>query len=355
MISPHLRFEGFDARSWTNFLSLFAPGVRDRVEGDAADTDVPELDLREARGEVVEGTLIIVRADDGRVLRAFHTTRGRVRDLAYDGPQDLERVARAYAARRAFELREGVLDELVETVAQRLERSDDYATQFLVLARVLRELTQAGKIHTWPRPVEDVPIPTSGMVRRALDIVLPDEHALVLALWENGEPWTAVALRRRDGAIDLAAGPDLLFRWAGPLGGDWRRDHRIVADAVARAVAPVHLGIFAEASQIRALLRDADPGAWARAVAVRDIIVHPTPPYVAVALGADAARAVARTTSRWLGGFDALKPLAPFASYVRGRVGEVGSITALLGFDPLRALARSLAERPVRDPQPPAK
>jgi len=349
VISPHLRFEGFDARSWTNLLSLFAPGLRDRINEEPADTDVPETDLGDAQAEPDAGTLVIIRADDGRVLKAFHTSRGRVRDLSYDGPQDLERVAKAYSARRALELREGVLDELSESMAQRLKRSDDYATQWLVVARIVRELTEAGKIHSWPRPVADVPVPTARMVRRALDVVLPDEHALVVVLWEGGTPWTAFALRRRDGVIDLAAGPDMILRWTGPLGGDWRRDHRIVASAVERAVAPVHVGLFAEARTVRELLRNPDPGAWARAVAVRDIIVHPTPPYIAVALGADAARAVARTTSRWLGGFDALKPLGPMATYLRGRVAEVGSVTAVLGFDPLRALANSLAQRPVRE------
>ncbi len=349
MISPHLRFEGFDARSWTNLLSLFAPGLRDRMNEEPAGTDVPETDVGEVKAEPTVGTLVILRADDGRVLKAFHTTRGRVRDLQYDGPQDLERVALAYHSRRAFELREGVLDELAEELAVRLERTDDYATQWLVVARIIRELTAAGKIHSWPRPVSDVPVPTAGMVRRAVDIILPDEHALVVVLWEHGSPWTAFALRRRDGVIDLAAGPDLLLRWTGPLGGDWRRDHRIIASAVTRAVAPVHVGLFAEASTVRELLRTPDPGAWIRAVAVRDIIIHPTPPYVAVALGADATRAVARTTARWLGGFDALKPLSPIGTYLRGRVSEVASVTALLGFDPLRALAHSLAQRPVRE------
>lgn len=353
MISRHLRFEGFDARSWTNLLSLFAPGLPDRMGEEASDTDVPETDVGEAKAEPDAGTLVILRADDGRVLKAFHTRRGRVRDLRYDGPQDLERVAKAYHSQRALELREGVLDELAEAMATRLERSDDYATQWLVVARIIRELTEAGKIHSWPRPVADVPVPTAGMVRRAIDVVLPDEHALVVALWENGAPWTAFALRRRDGAIDLVAGPDMILRWTGPLGGDWRRDHRIVATSVSRAVAPVHVGLFAEARTIRELLRTPDAGAWARAVAVRDIIIHPTPPYVAVALGADAARAVARTTSRWLGGFDALKPLAPMAAYLRGRITEVGSVTAVLGFDPLRALAHSLARRPVRESNEP--
>jgi hypothetical protein len=358
MISPHLRFEGYDARSWTNLLSLFAPGLRERIDGAAPDSDDPETPpsgpaaagptSHDRAAAPAAGTLVIVRADDGRVLKAVHTLRGRVRDLEYRGPQDLERVAVLYGARRALEIREGTPEELAEHLAQRLVRGDDYVTQWLVLARIVRELTEAGKVHSWPRPLGDVPVPTAGMVRRALDVVLPDEHVAVVVLWEGVEVWTSAVLRRRGGDIDLCAGPDLLLRWTGPLGGDWRRDLRFVTDAVARTVGPVHVGLFAEAAHVRALLRNPDAGAWAKAVAVRDVVIHPTPPYVAVALGADAARAVARTTSRWLGGFDALRPFAPLAQYVRGRVSEITSVTATLGFDPLRVLARALAERPVR-------
>ncbi|MCC6875873.1 MAG: hypothetical protein IT378_16315, partial [Sandaracinaceae bacterium] len=40
-----------------------------------------------------------------------------------------------------------------------------------------------------------------------------------------------------------------------------------------------------------------------------------------------------------LGGIDALAPLAPIATFLRGRVAEVASVTATLGFDPLKLLA----------------
>ena len=72
---------------------------------------------------------------------------------------------------------------------------------------------------------------------------------------------------------------------------------------------------------------------------MRDVIVHPTPAYVAVALGADAVNAVARRTARLLGGFDALGALAPLSQIVRARVSQVASISDTLGFNPLRALA----------------
>jgi hypothetical protein len=338
VIHPGLRFEGFDARSWTNLISLFAPNVVARLSTEGADSDDPELEEHE-RVEGGRGALVVVLDDRDRVLKAFHTIYGRVEGLVWSGPGDLEALARSHGARRCVALREGVIEEIAERVARRLDRDEDYLTQWLLIARTVREMSEAGLLHSWPRPLAAVPIPTAAMVRRALDTVLPEGHAMVLVVWNGSTPWTGLVLRRAPEGIDLVAGPDLIARWTGPLGGDWRRDHRVVSDAVSRAVAPVHLGIFTELSTLRGLLRSADPGAWARSVAVRDVIVHPTPPYVAVALGADAVRAVARESARWLGGVDALSALAPVARYVRGRIAEVTSVTATLGFDPLKVLA----------------
>ncbi len=339
MIHPSLRFEGFDSRSWTNLISLFAPSVVARLFTEGAVSDDPELDESEPVDSAARGTLVIVLDDRDRVLKALHTVHGRVEGLEWTGPEQLEQLAHEHAARRCIALREGVVEEIGERVARRLDRDEDYLTQWLLVARTVREMSEAGLLHSWPRPLGAVPIPTGAMVRRALDTVLPEGHAVVLVVWNGSAPWTGLVLRRAPGGIDLIAGPDLIARCTGPLGGDWRRDHRVVTDAVDRAVAPVHLGIFTELSTLRALLRDPDAGAWARAVTVRDVIVHPTPPYVAVALGADAVRAVARQSARWLGGVDAFAALAPMARYVRGRIAEVTSVTATLGFDPLKALA----------------
>ncbi|MGE0785836.1 MAG: hypothetical protein AB7S26_09125 [Sandaracinaceae bacterium] len=340
MISDSLRFEGFDSRSWTNLISLFAPNVLTRIESEEKSGEGIEAEPDQKDRTI--GSLVVVLDDRDRVLMAMHSVRGRVTGLEYAGVDSLEELAHRYAARRCVVLREGVMEEISERVAHRIERGDDYITQLLVVARAVREMSEAGLLVTWPRALADVPIPTAPMVRRALDTILPDEHAMALVVWNAGAPWTGAVLRRRAGAIDLLAGPDLIGRWTGPLGGDWRRDHRVISDAVGRAVAPVHLGVYAERSTLRALLRSTDPGAWAQAVAVRDVIVHPTPAYVAVALGADAFRAAAKSSARWLGGIDAFAQLAPVATYVRGQLAHVASINATLGFDPLKLLAASL-------------
>lgn len=355
MIAAGVRIEGFDARSWTHLLSLFAPAVLSRIEREPQDSDAPELLLESGRPERRTGSLVIVVSSSGKVLKAIHTQHGRIPHLEYRGPEDLPALLERWGARRAFAIRKGALEEIAERVATRLQRGDDYVAQWLVVARTVREMIDAGAIHVYPRPYANLPIPTAGMVQRALDIVLPDERAMTMVLWNGTQPWTGVVVRRRRGEIDLVAGPDLITRWSGPLGGDWRRDHRFTSEGIARAVAPVHLGIYGEIGSVRRLLRTPEPGAWARAVALRELIISPMPPYVAVALGADAARAVALRTTEWLGGIDALKALAPIASYVRSRIFEIASVTQTLGFDPLKVLAATLARSEEAEQKPPGE
>lgn len=338
MIRPDLRFEGFDARSWTNLVGLFSPEVIDRARTDGPDSDDPETGKSETTPRR-RGTLTIVVHEKGHVLKALHSRRGRVRDLSYEGPEDLPRLCEEYGVHRTIVLREGALEELSERIAVRVSPGEDYLTQCIELMRVFRELEEAGLIRIHPRPFAQVPVPSAATVRRAFDVLLPDDSAALLVLWDQGQPYTSIAIRRRDGAIDRVVGPDLIGRYAGPLGGDFRRDHRVLGQAVSRAVAPLHVGIYTELATARALLRNPDPGAWAKAVAVRDVILHPTPRYVAVALTADAVRAAARVSTRILGGLDLLSPLSPLGHLVRSRVGEIASVTRTLGFNPLELLA----------------
>lgn len=342
MIAEDIRIEGFDARTWTNLVSLFAPNVAYRTQKAPRASDAPEIDEEDLEGTKARGTLFLVVTPKGRVLSARHSIRGRVKGLTYEGRGSLEMLAKDHGARRVLVIREGAVEELVERATARLERHDDYGAQLLTVIRAVRDATDSGSIEVWPRPFAGIPIPTAPLISRAMDGVLPDDHSLVLAVFSRGTLWSFAALRRSAGEVDRILGPDVVLRWTGALGGDFRRDHRIIAEAVATNLAPVHLGVFAEVDDLTALLRNDEPGAWARAIVSRDIIVHPTPPYVAVALAADGVRAAAKRTEAWLAGtgaLEALGQLAPLASYLRGRVGEVASVTSLLGFDPLKLLA----------------
>ena len=184
------------------------------------------------------------------------------------------------------------------------------------------------------------------MTQRALDAVLPDGRAAVAALFDRGRPYTSLVVRRRGGFIDLVAGPDLITQWSGPLGGAWRRDHRVLTNAVERHVAPVHLGLFAEVSSVREALRSGEPGEWARHVAVRDVVINPMPSSVKLALGADVVRGLSHLSSELLGGLDLWKAAGPVLRRVRGRWTEIRSVSEELGFDPLVVLAALLRRDP---------
>jgi len=345
MISSDVRIQGFDARAFTNLVSLFAPTVVWRNERDPLDSDAPEissLDAPSEPGEARDGSLVVVVSPRGKVRKAFHTVHGRVRDLAFEGWDRLDGMPERYGAKRVIVLREGVLEELFARASSRMHREDDYVAQWLQVARAIREEMDLGNLAIHPRAGVSVPLPTPQLVRRTLDSVLPDDRSFVLSVWRGPSLWTCAILRRRAGEIDWVAGPDQLLSWTGPLGGDWRRDHRIVSSAVAAHVAPVHLGVYGELRTVRRLLRSREAGAWAKAALSREIIIHPTPPYVAVALGADAMRRVAQKSTAILGGLDPFGQFAPLLGVVRGRIAEVASVTQTLGFDPLKLLAQFL-------------
>lgn len=329
MLSTQLRLHGFSADHWLRVLSLLGMSPHEeRAQSDAH----------------ARGMLVVVEDDHGHACAAFHSELGSVDPQGYVGRADLGTLCERYLARRGVVLRRGAIEELTERAASRVLRERDFAAQWLQLLGTARELTREGLLYFWPERTQ-VPLPSAAMVKRALDIVLPDEHCFLAVIWEGSEIWTALCIRRRAGEIDWIAGPETILDVTGPLGGDYRRDHRALSRAVGHAIAPVHIGLFAQRDRLESLLRDPHAGAWAKAVALRDIIVDPAPPYVAVAVSADAMRASAKKTGEWLGGIDFLSFLEPVARVVRDQVSQVASVTSLLGWNPLQVLAERLRSR----------
>jgi hypothetical protein len=341
MLSKSIVFEGFDFRSWGNLVSLFTP-----------DSCPPDHAAREVVRDAMVGTLVVFVDDAARMLGAFHTERGRVGRLdpslvhdtvPVDAPT-LRALASAHHAARCVVIRDGAADEIAARISARITARDDYATQLLAVWQTVAEFRSAGLLHVWPERFLAVPTPRPVMLRRALDLVLPDDRSVLLAAWDEGELWTAVALRRRRGEIDAVQGPESILRWSGPLGGDWTRDHRILVHATSERFAPVELGLFCEARTLSRLMRQGEAGVWIRAVASRDVIVSPMPRTIGVALAADAVRALTRWASEVAGDIDALGALGVFAPVVgrlRGRVPTLASVSQTLGFDPIKTLAKS--------------
>jgi hypothetical protein len=254
----------------------------------------------------------------------------------------LARLCREHRVRRGVALRLGTIEELTERAAEQVTRTDDYAAQWLALLTATRELEREGSLYFWPEQRPAVPLPTPQVLAKALDVVLPDERSFVAVLWEDTELWTALILRRRGGQIDLVGGPELVQEIVGPLGGDFRRDQRLVSRAIGDSIAPVQVGLYAQRRRFERLLRDAEPGAWVKAIALRDVIIDPSPAYVHFAVGADALRATARRTSQLFGGIDFMSFIEPAARYAREQIAHVASVSGMLGFNPLEVLARKL-------------
>ncbi len=315
MIDAGTSFSGFDARSWHRLVSLFVPGLASQP---------PE---RWARRAATRGGVLLVFHDGVRVLRAVHTLRGPLAADAWQGPETLRALAARTHTRFAVALRTGALESFFERVGGRITAHDDpFVTASLVLG-VARELLEDGAAYVLPEVPRGVPLPPVDVALRAWDALLPDGRTAALVLFEGEHLDTALLARRRGLCLDRLHGPEVLHRLVGPLGGDFRRDYRVIRAAIERDLGPMSVGVFAQTDTFRALLRRDDAGAWARAVAARDVVVDPMPPWFAVAAGAGAMRAAARRSSDLFAGVefpgparpDPVAPRPPRAGRARGR------------------------------------
>jgi hypothetical protein len=328
VLAPDVRFEGFGVSDWQRVLELFRPA---RPHGRPRDPDRPR------------GAVVAVH-DGGALRKLVHSRVGRLRldDLAPVWPVGAEELARRHAASFGVVLERGALDDALEAVARRLGREHDLTAQWLLLASAVREQIERGRIELWPRRLRGVPVPTPAVVERTLDMVCPVGKAMMLGLFEAGELWTCVTLRRGARGFDWVLGPDEIRRAMGLLSGDFRRDHRHLARLCEERVGPLALGCFAERTTFRALEVDPRPGAWALAVAVRDVVLSPVPLAMAVPLGLDAGRAAAVALRGLAARVDPQGVLGGALDAVREVAGG-GRELSLLGFQPLELVRRLLS------------
>jgi hypothetical protein len=334
VFSADVRFEGFTQSDWSRVLTLFKPRA---TSGKERDPERPQ------------GGVVLVHGE-GRLRKLLHTNAGRLRldDIAKDWPLGAEEVARRHHASWALLIESGSLENVMEGFAAKVRRGDDLTSQAVLFASLLREETEAGRISLYPRRLAGVPVPSAGMVNRSLDAICPGGHAMVVGLFDGGELWTSIVLRRSSaGTFDCVLGPDEIRRDMGLLAGDFRRDYRHLARAVEKKVGKLSLGVFAETRTIQALSVDPTPGAWARAVAIRDVILSPVPAALAIPLGIDAGRAAFSAFRSVTDRAQGLSFMSPLFAAAREALGQAAAAAGLANdptdFDLLDIVRRLLA------------
>ncbi len=328
MLAKDVRFEGFTATDWTRFLSLFRP---QKAAGGERSPERPR------------GYAIAIH-DDGRLRKLVHTKVGRLRldDAARDWPLSAEELAKRNAASFGVCIERGSLERMMDRFGGRSRRGDDLTAQLVILWTLFQEELALGTIEVWPARLRGVPVPTASVVRSTLDMVCPVGKTLLLGLFEHDELWTSIAMHRAQDGFDIILGPESIRGETGLMAGDYRRDYRHVARAVEDATGPLALGCFAEVSTFRRLEVDATPGAWARAVAVRDVILSPIPGSLTIPLGVDATRAAVSAFRLFAERMDPFGVVAPTFDLVRQAV-QNRDAKEVLGFDPLELLRRLLS------------
>ncbi len=346
MLTRDVRFEGFTTADWVRLIELVhPPPSRPRERDSAAASGEAAAEGRVGRPH---GGVIAITTGN-RLRKLLGTDAGRLDVHAHDWPIPLEELAARHAARWALALHTGALEELMDRFGDRLRREQDLLAQGLLLVSILRELESEGAINVWPWKLSAWPVPHERMLLRAFEAFCPDGRSLLLGAFEHGEVATSIVARRHGTGFDLILGPDELRREMGLISGDWTRDYRHLARAAEQRAGSLALGCFGEVGTFRRLAERPVPGAWAAAVAARDIILSPVVPAIAIPLGVDVGRAALATVrdladrfgaSGWLGEHSPLSPALE-------RFKDIGlfdrDIESLLGFDPVALLRKLLA------------
>lgn len=348
MLTRDVRLEGFTTSDWVRLREVFVdPSARPRERTDAVARGATPPAVASEGSTPRRGGVIAVTTGE-RLRKLLSTEVGRLDRAVQPWPEALETLAERHHARWALAIETGALDEVMERLGQRLRREHDMLSQTLLLVGVLRELEAEKRIRVWPWRPSAWPVPHERVIVRVLDAFCPDGKCIAFGVFSGGEVFTAIVLRRKGRGFDLLLGPDELRREMGLLSGDWRRDYRHLARAAELRAGPLALGCFGEVETLRRLGHDPTPGAWAAAVAARDVVLAPVTPAIAVPLGIDVGRfalsAVRDLAERMGAGawFGPDSPLSPAFDRVRGLHLE-RDLQSLLGFDPWELLRRLLA------------
>lgn len=331
MFTPDVQLLDFTVQDWLRLPDLFRP-----ERGSSA-----------RQASATAGGIIAVR-EGQRLLKVTSTVRGRL-PLPAPGSATAQLLAAEHESVFAVVLSTTALEQFGDRFARRLEQGQSFYAQIEAFVAALRDLEREGEVELWPTAFVDWPIPTERAFGSALDLVCPDGKSLVLGAFDGGDLYAALGLRRRGAAFDLVLGPDRVREDMGLLSGEFARDYRYLGAAMEARLGPVAVGCYAELGTFQRLASQPQPGAWAAAVAMRDVVLTPITPGVAVPLGVDVGRAVLSLAQSVAGRFGFFGSMSAPAS-VGARLTQAyslveGDVRRYLGFDPWRMLARWFGAR----------
>lgn len=293
VLSRDVRFEGWTVESWLRLVSLL------ETEPHAAPRD-----------DDPRGALFVIH-DGQRVLKVLHSRVGRLDPLAEQWPTPLPVLAERHRASSVVAFHVGALEELAERWGARIARGDDVVAQAIIAAQVLRELALEGAFEAHPLNLRSLPVPSHAVVMRVLDALCPPGKVLLIGAFHDGDLHTAIAVRRGDVGIDTIVGPAELRPMMGHLSGDFRRDYRHLVAAAQQRLGPLSLGLFAEVETLQRLFHEGEPGAWARAIGIRDIVISPMNATALLPIAIDAIRGTVRAVRSIAERYDPTGQVAP--------------------------------------------
>ncbi len=321
MISEDFAFFGFDDASWSSLVSLF---LGDDLEGS-------------------QGVLIVVVDAAGAPVASFHTAKGSIDPATLTpGVADLKSLCATQQAAACIVMRERAMARVELYLSEPLDSNQDFVTRVMRFVRVVQELGNGNWLRVWPNPLPDLFLSAVPIAKPAIDWLLPGGHCIVLGVFTaDGDLWTGAVLHREAGEMDVLAGPLAMAQWAGPLGGEWRRDHRVLVRSIARELGPVHLGLFMEVPTAQRLLRGQRAGDWAMAFMARDLLIHPLAAFAGAALGLDVVGGAAQQMLHALEQVDSEEIASVAQGFWKGLTDGRG-LEGLLGFSPTQVLSEAL-------------
>lgn len=323
MISTSLRLDHFDPDEWRLLQKLLIPsgGGGGGSGGGASRGPVPPLVLLLEGQKTVAAFRFVVPGGE----RA-----PKIEDPAlfrWEGPASLARHRRAAGARFAVAIDVTLAPRIAAEIDARLGLREDLVAQGLTALRAAKaELGRS--VFVDPDVFSPLPVPSFAALQQTFDLLLPDDRAAGLFVYDRGRLAASGIVEKQGGHVVRLTSARAL---GAGLPGDFQAGrHRAVLDAMARHGLRPHAAAFLSASALREVLGP-QPGALAQAVALRQAVLDPAPPWLLAFAGAGAAVGVAQTAGKLFGRFvpqsikdtarETAKAFNPFAS---------------LGFDPVQ-------------------